>query len=80
MADNLVLDQTMSDVEAVLLRRHDGEYTAHLVPIDVCYELVGVVRTSWKGLGGGPEVWDRMREFFDELDRRGREVPRSGAA
>ena len=70
----------MSDVEAVLLRRHDGEFTAHLVPIDVCYELVGVVRTSWKGLGGGPEVWHRMGEFFDDLDRRGREVPRTGAA
>ncbi len=80
VADNPVLGQTLSDVEAVLLRRHDGEFTAHLVPIDVCYELVGVVRTSWKGLGGGPQVWGRMREFFDELDHRGRRVSRSGAA
>jgi hypothetical protein len=77
---NPVLDQIAPDVEAVLLRRRDGAFSAHLVPIDVCYELVGVVRSSWKGLGGGPEVWARMAAYFDDLDRRGREVHRSGAA
>lgn len=77
---NPALDQTQPDVEAVLLRRYGEEFSAHLVPIDVCYELVGVVRTWWKGLGGGPEVWERMAGFFDDLDRRGHEIPSSGAA
>ena len=80
VADNPALDETLPDVEAVLLRRHGGAFSAHLVPIDLCYELVGVVRTWWKGLGGGPEVWERMAEFFDDLDLRGREIPRSGVA
>lgn len=80
VADNPALDETLPDVEAVLLRRHEGSFSAHLVPIDRCYELVGVVRSWWKGLGGGPEVWERMSKFFDDLDRRGREIPRSGAA
>ena len=80
VADNPAFDQTMSDVEAVLLRRHDRVFTATW-----CRSTSA---TSWSALwaprgrssGGRPEVWDRMREFFDELDRRGREVPRSGAA
>ena len=43
-----------SDVEAVLLRRHDGGFSCHLVPIDVCYELVGHrPARHWTGLGGG---------------------------
>lgn len=74
VAANPVLDQVAPDVEAVLLRKYDGSYSAHLVPIDVCYELVGLVRSWWKGLGGGPVVWEKMAEFFDDLDRRATEV------
>ncbi|HSV38700.1 MAG TPA: DUF5947 family protein [Nocardioidaceae bacterium] len=79
-AENPVLDAIETDVEAVLLRkRHDG-FTCHLVPIDLCYELVGVVRMYWTGLGGGTEVWHAIDEFFSNLDERGEAVPRAGAA
>jgi hypothetical protein len=67
---NPVVDTVEPDVEAVLLRRHDGAFSCYLVPVDVCYELVGVVRQSWTGLGGGPEVWDRIAGFFADLDQR----------
>jgi hypothetical protein len=80
VAANPVLEGIALDVEAVLLRRNAGDLSAYLVPIDVCYELVGVVRSWWKGLGGGPEVWQRLAAYFDDLDRRGREVSRTGAA
>lgn len=54
------------DVEAVLVnRRRDDE--VWLVPVDVCYALVGVFRESWKGLAGGPEVWRRVDEFYEQL-------------
>ena len=66
-------------MEAVLLRRHDDAYSCYLVPIDVCYELVGVVRSTWTGLGGGPEVWRQIDAFFAALDDRG-PSPGSGAA
>jgi hypothetical protein len=79
-AANPVVDTVEPDVEAVLLRRHDGVFSCYLVPVDVCYELVGVVRQSWTGLGGGPEVWDRIAEFFAGLDARADAVPRAGAA
>ena len=79
-AANPVLDTTEEDVEAVLLRRHDGGFSCYLVPIDLCYELVGVVRSSWTGLGGGPEVWARIETWFADLDRRGRPVSRDGSS
>jgi hypothetical protein len=79
-AANPVLDQTEEDVEAVLLRRHDGGFSCFLVPIDLCYELVGVVRSSWTGLGGGPEVWARIEDWFAALDARARRVTADGAS
>ena len=75
---NPVLDELEHDVEAVLLRRNDEQYSCYLVPIDVCYELVGVVRSKWTGLGGGPEVWRAIDAFFAGLDDRAGVVPRSG--
>ena len=41
------------DVEAVLIRRMADEAAAFIVPIDSAYELVGLIRTSWKGFDGG---------------------------
>ena len=38
-----------------------------IVPVDRCYELVGLVRTHWKGFTGGDEVWQALDEFFDSL-------------
>jgi hypothetical protein len=38
-----------------------------IVPVDRCYELVGIVRTHWKGFTGGDELWRALDEFFDRL-------------
>lgn len=76
---NPVLDVLEPDVEAVLLRRHDDRFSCYLVPVDVCYELVGLVRLHWTGLAGGPEVWHRLEAFFDGLDRRSSRVHRAGS-
>ena len=54
------------EVEAILVR--DGE--AFLVPVDVCYELVGLVRTHWKGFDGGTEAHERIDEFFGGIRAR----------
>lgn len=66
------------DVEALLLRKTDhgaGETECLLVPIDICYELVGLVRTHWKGFDGGSEAWERIEAFFADLADRARELP-----
>jgi Family of unknown function (DUF5947) len=68
---NPVLADLESDVEAVLLRRHPaGGFSCLLVPIDACYQLVGLVRESWRGFSGGEQVWQRIDDFFADLQRR----------
>jgi hypothetical protein len=45
------------DVLALLLHRSPDGPEAYLVPIDVCYRLVGLVRLRWRGFDGGQEAW-----------------------
>jgi hypothetical protein len=60
------------EVEALLVNRVRGARRQWLVPIDVCYALVGLIRTHWRGFTGGAEVWRELDKFFDGLDRRSR--------
>src|SRR5258705_469491 len=60
------------DVEALLVNRVRGARGHWLVPLDECYALVGVIRTRWRGLSGGSEVWQEIDRFFGELDGRAR--------
>jgi hypothetical protein len=62
-------------VEALLVNRlgtsrgfAGAEY--YLLPIDECYKLVGLIRSHWRGLSGGSEVWEILRAFFTELKER----------
>jgi hypothetical protein len=71
-AANPVLSEMAPDVEALLVNRA-GERREHwLVPIDDCYELVGLIRTRWRGFGGGEEVWAGIDGFFGDLSTRER--------
>ena len=74
VAANPVLEQLEPDVEALLVDRTRGAHDHWLVPIDRCYELVGVIRTRWKGFGGGPDVWEKIGRFFDGLRREAKVV------
>jgi hypothetical protein len=44
--------------------------------MDECYGLVGLIRTRWRGLSGGREVWEEIERFFEELRRRSKTVSR----
>jgi hypothetical protein len=72
-AANPVLTTMAPDVEALLVNRARGARRAWLVGIDECYALVGLIRTRWRGLTGGKEVWQAITEFFEDLDRRSRQ-------
>nr|WP_202462732.1 DUF5947 family protein [Streptomyces sp. SID8374] len=64
------------DVEALLLHAERGEpATCTLVPIDVCYELVGRMRLHWKGFDGGAEARADIEEFFERVAARARPLP-----
>jgi hypothetical protein len=65
------------DVEALLLRRADEKTACYLVPIDACYELVGLVKMHWRGFSGGEVVWNAIDGFFANLEERSRRVKSS---
>lgn len=69
-AANPELRSLRPDVQALLCNRIGTARDHFLVPIDVCFELVGLVRLHWRGLGGGPEVWAAIAAFFAELRER----------
>ena len=82
VSSNPILNDLQSDVEALLINRvknRGGEhYREHyIVPIDVCYELVGLIRLKWRGLSGGEEVWKAIDEFFARLRNRATEADSS---
>lgn len=71
---NPVVGSLTADVEALLANRLGrGEY--YLAPIDKCYELVGLIRSHWRGLSGGTEAWKQIGSFFEELKTRARWEP-----
>ena len=83
-SSNPILNELEPDVEALLINRvrnRGGEsYREHyIVPIDACYELVGLIRLKWKGLSGGEEVWKAIADFFAGLQKRAIVVEGSSA-
>jgi hypothetical protein len=75
---NPLLERLEHDVEALLVNRARGAREHWLVPVDRCYALVGVIRTRWKGFGGGPEVWADVDSFFEGLRQGAKVVTRDG--
>jgi hypothetical protein len=75
---NPILLGLEDDVEALLVNRARGARRHWIVPIDDCYELVGLIRMHWRGLTGGQEVWQEIGRFCDGLDRRARPAGRHG--
>jgi uncharacterized protein DUF5947 len=65
--DNPVLETLEPDVEALLVNRARGARQYFVVPIDDCYRLAGLIRTRWRGLSGGEEVWKEIDGFFKEV-------------
>jgi hypothetical protein len=73
--ENPALAGIEEDVEALLVNRlgptrgfATPEY--YLLPIDECYKLVWLIRSHWKGLSGGTEVWKQLEQYFADLKTR----------
>ncbi len=64
---NPSLDELEPDVEALLVNRMNGRRAYYRVPIDRCYELVGLIRRHWQGWSGGDAVWQAIDDFFAKL-------------
>jgi hypothetical protein len=91
VAENPPLAALRADVEALLVRRPAGPGRVgtagsedpagagtgqcYLVPIDACYELVGQLRTMWRGFDGGQEAHRAIDAFFARARARSRPAP-----
>lgn len=64
---NPVLNKFEPDVEALLVNRLSSPPHYFRAPIDHCFRLVGIIRTHWRGLSGGHEVWQQIDNFFGQL-------------
>lgn len=65
------LSSMKPEVEALLVNRiPKRESVCMIAPIDECFRLVGIIRSHWRGLSGGTEVWTAVAGFFDELEQK----------
>jgi hypothetical protein len=69
-AANPVIRDLEPDVEALLVNRVGGARESYRVGIDQCYKLVGLIRTKWRGLSGGQDVWEEIGRLFAGLKER----------
>lgn len=67
---NPILENMQDDLEGFLVNRLDEEREYYIVPIDCCYELIGLIRTTWEGLHGGERMRSTVRKFFEELKQK----------
>ena len=74
MSNNPILQEMEPDVEALLINRLRDAREHYIVPIDACYQLVGLIRLCWKGLSGGEEAWKAIAEFFGDIRAKSRPV------
>jgi hypothetical protein len=64
---NSELTTIARDVEALLVNRVGTKREYYIVPIDLCFELIGLIRVYWRGLSGGDKVWEEVEIFFSKL-------------
>jgi hypothetical protein len=69
--DSTLVRLVRDDVEALLMRGNpSGTFDCFITPIDLCYELVGIVRKHWRGFSGGEQVQRELDRFFNQLNAR----------
>jgi hypothetical protein len=64
------LSEVQPEVEALLVNRIGDRNAYFIIPIDAAYRLVGLIRTKWRGLSGGPDVWTGIADFFAATERQ----------
>ncbi|MDN5547595.1 MAG: DUF5947 family protein [Rhodococcus sp. (in: high G+C Gram-positive bacteria)] len=74
LAENPGLSQMRADVEALIVSVPTSGQSPRffVVPIDACYELVGRLRTVWRGFDGGQDAARAVDEFFGRVEARSR--------
>ena len=61
-----LLGELAPDTEAIFVHKEE----VFLIPIDMCYSLVGELRMYWQGFDGGTEAREALDKFLAGLRRR----------
>ena len=69
VAANPLLLGLEPEVEALIVNRMSDPPRHAIVPIDRCYQLVGMIKSRWEGISGGSAIDGAVGEFFASLDR-----------
>jgi len=68
--DNPALKNLAPDLEGFMINRLDKPHEHFIVPIDCCYELIGLIRMHWQGMHGGDEMRNAVRDYFKHLKKQ----------
>jgi len=67
---NPILEQIEEDVEALMVNKTMTPNEYYIAPIDECYKLIGLMRSSWKGITGGTAAYEAIKDFFANLKQK----------
>ena len=70
VAANPVLEQLDADAEALVVNRMAQPAEYAILPIDRCYELVGLIKSRWEGISGGSAIAQAVPEYFERIRAR----------
>ena len=70
MRANPILEQLEPDAEALIVNRLADPPRYAIAPIDVCYALVGLIKSRWEGISGGDGLGAAVSEFFETIRAR----------
>jgi hypothetical protein len=77
---NPILEQLEPDAEALIVNRLAEPPQYAIAPIDVCYALVGLIKSRWEGISGGDALGGAVSEFFETIRARATGAPAAGVA
>jgi hypothetical protein len=64
---NPVLEDLDPDAEALIVNRLAAPHVFAIAPLDDCYRLVGIIKSTWEGITGGSAMESAVQQYFDDL-------------
>ncbi len=64
---NPVLEDLDPDAEALIVNRMATPHVHAIAPLDDCYRLVGIIKSTWEGINGGAAMEAAVQSYFDDL-------------
>jgi Family of unknown function (DUF5947) len=67
VAANRALEDLDFDAEALIVNRLADPHAFVIAPLDECYRLVGLIKSTWEGISGGAAMEAAVQRFFDQV-------------